>query len=92
MPFPYWALRTGLSLGRRLDGAQVDKEREMHPAITEQLTAQRIRELDGRARQLAAARAIPRHRAARRAWFRAASSVRRRQAIAVVVPLVRREA
>jgi hypothetical protein len=64
----------------------------MHPAITEQLTAQRIRELNGRARQLATARGMPKHRAARWSWFRAASSVRRRQAMAVVVPLVRREA
>ncbi len=67
----------------------------MHPAITEQLTSQHVRELNWRGRQLALAgeaKRSPRLGAARRAWFRAQHSIRRGQPVAAVVPLVRKEA
>jgi hypothetical protein len=66
----------------------------MHPGMAEQLTVQRIREMNSRDRQLASGRVTRRTTTpgVARRWVHARFYRRQGQALATVVPLVRREA
>jgi hypothetical protein len=66
----------------------------VHPGMAEQLTVQRIREMNWRDRQLASGVVTRRTttRGAARRWLHARLDHRHGQASATVVPLVRRQA
>ena len=92
--FPYRVLTASVERPHRLAQRGLTKERKMHPAITEQLTVQRIRELKWRSAQpgypVEARKSTWRgivERARRRRWH-----ARRQPPRAVVVPFARREA